>query len=125
MLKLLLLLSGGALGTFARYVVSGLPYKYFNSVFPWGTLLVNVLGAFIIGIVWGIFEIKEISPNTRTFIFIGVLGGFTTFSTYALETLNLFKEGDVKMAVFNILANNILAIALVFAGFFISKGILK
>ena len=125
MLKLLLLLSGGALGTFARYVVSGLPYKYFNSVFPWGTLLVNVLGAFIIGIVWGIFEIKEISPNTRTFIFIGVLGGFTTFSTYALETLSLFKEGDVKMAAFNILANNILAIALVFAGFFISKGILK
>lgn len=123
MIKLLLLLAGGALGTIARYMVSALPHRFADSIFPWGTLTVNALGSFIIGFLWGIFEWRDISPQTRTFVFIGILGGFTTFSTYALETLNLFREGDIKTALLNILANNILAIGLVFSGFFISKNI--
>ena len=125
MLKILLVLAGGAFGTLARYIVSGLTHKYVESVFPWGTLMVNISGAFLIGLAWGIFEAREISPHTRTFIFIGLLGGFTTFSTYALETLNLFKDGDVELAFANILANNFFAIVLVFVGFFIAKGLLK
>jgi len=124
MMKILLLLGGGALGTLFRYFISGLPYKYTDSVFPWGTLLVNVGGAFLIGLIWGIFEERGISPHLRTLIFIGFLGGFTTFSTFALETMNLFKEGAIKLAFVNILANNILCIVLVFGGFFIAKGLL-
>ena len=124
MMKLLLLLGGGALGTFFRYLISGLPHRYTDTVFPWGTLLVNVSGAFLIGLIWGVFEERGISPNIRTFIFIGVLGGFTTFSTFALETMNLFKEGAVKLAFANILANNLLSIVLVFGGFFLAKSIL-
>lgn len=125
MMKILLLLAGGAFGTLARYSVSGLVHKYAGSVFPFGTLTVNIAGAFIIGLAWGFFEVREISPNTRTFLFIGLLGGFTTFSTYALETLNLFKQGDMKMAFANILANNVFAIVLVFAGFVLARGLLK
>lgn len=125
MIKLLLLLGGGALGTFFRYFISGLPHKYTDTVFPWGTLLVNISGAFIIGLIWGVFEERGISPNIRTFIFIGVLGGFTTFSTFALETMNLFKEGAFKLGFMNILANNLLSIVLVFGGFILAKGLLS
>lgn len=118
-------MGGGALGTLFRYLIAGLPHKYSDTIFPWGTLLVNVSGAFLIGLIWGIFEERGISPHTRTFIFIGFLGGFTTFSTFALETMNLFKEGAVKLAFVNILANNILCIVLVFGGFFLARGLLN
>jgi CrcB protein len=121
MQKILILVAGGAFGTFARYVVSGVPYKFSYPVFPWGTFLVNTIGAFLIGLFWGIFEIKNITPEVRAFIFIGFLGGFTTFSTYALETMNFFKTGDIKMAILNILANNIRALVLVLAGFWLSR----
>jgi len=121
MQKILLLIAGGAIGTLARYGVSGLTYKLTTSIFPWGTLTVNVLGSFLIGLLWGIFESRNMSSDTRTFIFIGVLGGFTTFSSFALETMNLFKAGDTKMALLNIFLNNFLALTFVFAGFFIVK----
>lgn len=124
-MKLLVLMGGGALGTLFRYLISGLPHKYSETIFPWGTLLVNISGAFLIGLIWGVFEERGISPHIRTFIFIGVLGGFTTFSTFALETMNLFKEGAVKLAFVNILANNLFSIVLVFGGFFLAKGLLN
>ena len=108
-----------------KHNLSGLPYKYSNTIFPWGTLLVNISGAFLIGLIWGAFEERGISPQIRTFIFIGFLGGFTTFSTFALETMNLFKEGAIKLAFVNILANNLLSIVLVFVGFFLAKGLLN
>jgi CrcB protein len=87
--------------------------------------MVNVLGSLIIGLLWGIWETANISSHMRTFIFIGILGGFTTFSTYSLETLNLFREGEVKMAIVNILANNILGILMVFAGFFAARSLIN
>lgn len=125
MMKLLVLMGGGALGTLFRYIISGLPHRYTETVFPWGTLVVNISGAFLIGLIWGVFEERGISPHIRTFIFIGILGGFTTFSTFALETMNLFKEGAIKLAFINILANNLLSIVLVFGGFFLAKGLLN
>jgi CrcB protein len=125
MLKLIALLAGGALGTVLRYTVSGLTYRIFVGVFPWGTLVVNLIGSFLIGCLWGLFEIKAVSPQARTFIFLGLLGGFTTFSTYTLETLNLFREGETKLALLNIAASNILGLALVIAGFAVSKLILS
>jgi len=124
MLKFVLLLVGGALGSLSRYLVSGITHKYISGTFPWGTLMVNATGALIIGICWGLFELKDISPQTRIFVFIGFLGGYTTFSTFALETMNLVRDGDIKMAAFNMLANNLLAIVLVFAGYFLSKGLI-
>ncbi len=124
MVKIILLLAGGALGSLSRYAVSGLTHRYIAGIFPWGTLMVNVTGAFVIGFLWGLFEMKGLSPNTRMFLFIGFLGGYTTFSTFALESLNLIRDGDIKMAVLNIVLNNLLALILVFAGYFLSKGIL-
>jgi CrcB protein len=124
MYKVIFLMAGGALGTLSRYYVSGLSHKVLPGLFPWGTMVVNALGALVIGLLWGLFEAKNISPQLRMFVFVGFLGGFTTFSTFALETLNLLKDNEIKMAVINVLANNILAILFVFAGFFLSKAIL-
>ena len=125
MIKYILLATGGAIGTILRYSMSGLTYRIVNSVFPWGTIVVNLAGSFAIGLLWGFFEIQNISSNMRNFIFIGILGGFTTFSTYALESLNLFRDGEIKLAMTNLLISNICGLILVFAGFMLSKFIIN
>ncbi|RJQ45659.1 MAG: fluoride efflux transporter CrcB [Nitrospiraceae bacterium] len=125
MTNLLSLAAGGAIGTIIRYTMSGLTYKALNSVFPWGTLCVNLTGSFIIGILWGFFDIENLSPNTRNFVFVGILGGFTTFSTFTLESFNLLRDKEIGLALANILASNILGIVLVFAGFLVSRHIIN
>lgn len=121
MLKILLLISGGAIGTLARYSLSGVVHRWFGSSFPFGTLAVNLIGSFIIGLLWGMFERESLTPSVRAFLFMGVLGGFTTFSSFSLETLNLFRDGETKWALMNILANNLVGILLVFAGFTLAR----
>jgi len=125
MIKYILLAAGGAIGTILRYSMSGLTYRIVNGVFPWGTIVVNLTGSFAIGLLWGFFEIQNISSNMRNFIFIGILGGFTTFSTYALESLNLLRDGEIKWAMTNLLISNICGLILVFAGFMLSKFIIN
>jgi len=124
-MKLLSILIGGGIGSLLRYITSVFSYRILGSSFPWGTFAVNMIGAILIGFLWGISEKFIISPNTRAFVFVGVLGGFTTFSSYALESFNLFREGEMKIAIINVLAQNILGLALVLAGFIASKYLLK
>ena len=121
MSSLIYIAVGGAAGALLRYSVSGITYKYFDGLLPWGTLAVNMIGCFAIGLLWQLFELISTSPNTRVFIFIGILGAFTTFSTFRLESFNLLREGEIKYAAINILANNILGLGFVFAGFIISR----
>ena len=121
MSKLSFIAIGGAIGALLRYALSGVAYKYMGSGFPWGTLCVNLIGAFAIGILWGLSEKTTISSDFRTFAFIGILGSFTTFSTYGLETFNLFRDGEIKLALANVLVTNVLGIALVISGFITSK----
>jgi len=119
MLRILLILAGGALGALFRYYLSGIPYRYTEGSFPWGTLLVNLLGAFIIGLLWGLTE-EDMSPYFRSFVFIGVIASFTTFSTFALESALLIRDGENAVAGAYILIMN-LGILLVFAGLISSK----
>lgn len=121
MSKLLFIAIGGAAGALLRYSVSGVAYKYLDGMLPWGTLVVNLIGCFVIGFLWQIFEFITSSPNMRSFIFVGILGAFTTFSTYGLETLNLFREGEIKYGLLNFLASNILGIGLVLTGFIAAR----
>ena len=123
-MKIIYILLGGALGTLGRYLVSGFAHKIYLGLFPLGTLLVNLIGSFIIGLCWGLFEQNNFAPNLRTFIFIGILGGFTTFSSFSLETMNLFRDGEIRIGIFNILANNLLGLLLVFGGLFTSRELL-
>jgi len=125
MIKLAYLALGGATGTILRYWISGLPYKFYNGVFPWGTLIVNLAGSLLIGFFWGLTDRDNISTNMRSFLFIGLFGSFTTFSTFAFESLNLIRDGNIKFALINITASNVFGILLVFAGFILSKMVLN
>lgn len=121
MFNLIFIGLGGAIGAVLRYVVSGLDYKFSNGVFPVSTLVINLAGSFIIGFLWGLFEVFVVSPTMRMFIFIGVLGGFTTFSTFALENFNLIRDGEMSIAITNIVLSNLLGIGLVFIGYGIAR----
>ena len=120
-----MLAAGGALGTLLRYSLSGYTYRVFGGVFPYGTLVVNLAGSFAIGLLWGMFEGGNLSPNLRNFIFIGMLGGFTTFSTFALESFHLFRDGELRLALSNILVSNVAGVLFVFAGLILAKSIVN
>ncbi len=121
MLRFFLIAVGGAIGALSRYAISGATYRQLGGAFPWGTLSVNLIGAFVIGLLWGFSENGDISSDLRSFLFIGILGSFTTFSTYSLETMNLFRDGETGLALLNILMGNLLGIALALVGFITSR----
>ena len=121
MIKVLLITAGGAAGTLLRYWLSGLSYKIGGEAFPWGTLVVNLIGAFFIGLLWGLTNHSGLSSQLRAMLFIGIFGGFTTFSTFALESFNLFKDQQFRYAFYYILASNIAGVLLVFGGLVLSR----
>ncbi|MFA5839558.1 MAG: fluoride efflux transporter CrcB [Candidatus Margulisiibacteriota bacterium] len=118
MLKLLLVAAGGAFGSLMRYWVSNIEYKNSNALFPLGTFLVNITGSLLIGFLWGISERFVFPSKLRAFAFIGVLGGYTTFSAFSLESFNLIKAGEYKIALGNILLTNVVGILFVFIGYY-------
>lgn len=120
MIKLLAVALGGAIGSSGRYLISLAVESMSNSKFPFETLAANLIGCFLIGILWGYFERLSISNEFRLFLFTGILGGFTTFSTFARENIQLFKVGEPMAAVTYILASNVIGVGLVAAGFVIS-----
>ena len=119
--KLLLLSVGGSLGTTLRFLVYTFFEKHHSGGFPWATLTVNTLGSFVIGFLWGFFASHYISPGLRMLIFVGVLGSFTTFSTFAFDNFSLLRDGEVKEMVFYLLGTNILGIGLAIGGYNIAK----
>lgn len=121
MMKFFVIGLGGAIGTLLRYAMGGLSYRFLNGAFPVSTLLINVTGSLVIGFLWGIVDRFAVSPNVRLFIFIGVLGGFTTFSTFSLETFNLLRDGEYKIAIMNMALSVILSVGAVLAGYISSK----
>jgi len=123
-MKLVLIGLGGAIGAMSRYIVSGIDYKYAYGALPIGTLIVNLSGSFIIGVLWALFEIVSVSSNVRLFVFIGILGGFTTFSSFALENFNLLRDGEKNTVILYILLSNLLGIALVYIGYAAAKAIM-
>lgn len=117
MTKLLLIAAGGACGALLRYVLSGLTYRVLDETFPWGTLVVNVFGCLLIGVLWATSERVAFSPNASIFVFTGTLGAFTTFSTYGLESINLLRDGEIGLGLANIVASNLVGLAAVLIGF--------
>jgi fluoride exporter len=112
---------GGAFGTLLRYVMGGLDYRFSSGVLPVSTLVVNVTGSLAIGFLWGVVDRFAFSPNFRLFIFIGILGGYTTFSTFSLETFNLMRAGEYRIALVNVALSVVLSLGAVFAGYIASK----
>jgi CrcB protein len=85
---------GGALGALARYGISGWVYDRIGENFPWGTLVVNLVGCLALGLVVRWLQVSAVAPEVRPFLTIGVLGAFTTFSTFSYETVALLQEGQ-------------------------------
>jgi len=85
---------GGALGALARYGISGWVYDRLGENFPWGTLVVNLVGCLALGLVIRWLQVSAVAPEVRPFLTIGVLGAFTTFSTFSYETMALLQEGQ-------------------------------
>ena len=116
-MKILVVGLGGFVGAIARYGLSGLVHRYAQGTFPLGTMAVNVLGCLVIGVLMTLVEDRQfLSPNTRLFLTIGLLGSFTTFSTLGYETFELLREGDLRLATANILGNLALGIGAVWLG---------
>ena len=121
MFKFVSLAVGGGVGTILRYLLSGLTHKFTSDIFPWGTLVVNLLGSFAIGVLWELAEQEIISVQLKIFIFVGILGGFTTFSTYNLENFNLIRDGEFHLTFMNVFLSNVFGIGLVFLGSTLSR----
>jgi CrcB protein len=102
--KILISGIGGFIGSALRYWISVMAYRFFGQDFPYGTLFVNVSGCLLIGFIMTFFEERFVfSSNLRMFLTIGVLGGFTTFSTFSYETIALLREGSFFLGTANVL----------------------
>jgi CrcB protein len=115
---------GGAIGAVLRYVVSLLAIQWAGAGFPWGTLAVNLMGSFVIGFLWQWFDRLPVEPNVRTFVIIGVLGAFTTFSSYTLDSLRLWQAGKVWLGLVNVVGSNALGLTAVTLGYLSAKQLL-
>ena len=115
---------GGFIGAILRYLLSGLTGYMFNlQTFPLGTAVINVLGSLVIGLLAGWGEhVQPFGENTQLLVFIGVLGSFTTFSTFSLETVLLMKNGAYSVALTNVLIQLTLGFTAVFIGYNLTKG---
>jgi CrcB protein len=110
---------GGALGSVARFGCSSLAARWFGETFPWGTLIINVVGSFVIGFfatMTGPDGRLLVAPDMRQFVMVGICGGYTTFSSFSLQTLNLARAGDWLGAGGNIVSSVVLCLLAVWLG---------
>lgn len=124
MYKILLIGVLGLVGTLARYWLSGWADQWWGGAFPFGTLIVNLIGCLAIGFLFHATEEKYlIDPAIRSAVLIGFLGGFTTFSSFAIQSLNLLRDGEIFLAGTNILISNIAGLCLAWVGYAISRAL--
>ncbi len=107
---------GGAIGSAARYLVGALIADRFGPDFPWGTFVVNVSGSFLIGVILSFVGGGQLPAGARPFLAVGVMGGYTTFSTYNHETLQLLQGGEFGAAMFNTLGQVVAGLIGVYLG---------
>lgn len=122
MLNYILVFLGAGLGGVSRYAVSIAAFRYFPAVFPYGTLFVNIIGSFLLGLLYFNFGRHDfISAEFKLLFGVGFCGGFTTFSTFSFETLTLMREAEYIYAIGNVFLNIFLSIGAVAAAYIITK----
>ncbi len=115
--KALIVGVGSFLGGIARYALSGLVQRHLGTAFPYGTMVVNVVGCLLIGGVLHLVEDRStLGPDARLFIAVGLIGGFTTFSAFGYETVALLRDSDLRFAILNISGNLFLGLGAVWLG---------
>ncbi len=114
---------GGAVGSIARFWSGHYFGNWFGTTFPWATLFVNTIGSAFLGYVFSLSLAKPgaIDPNLRLLLTTGFSGGFTTFSAFAWETLNLYQKGDTTLAIANVASNLVLGLLAVFLGYLLGR----
>jgi len=112
------------LGANFRYVLSRLAAREFGSIFPSGTLIINVLGSFIVGlfVIWTTERVL-VDPRWRLLVVVGFCGSFTTFSSYAFETMSFFEQGQWGLMLVNFLSNNLLCLVAALAGMSVARAL--
>jgi CrcB protein len=115
---------GGIFGAALRYYLSVGVARNMSGFFPWPTFIVNFIGSFFIGFLWGLLEHSNASTYVKSFTFVGLLGSFTTFSTFSLDIFNLLRKGDYSAATLYWLLSTILGVLAVGLGYFLSKKVL-
>ena len=113
-LTILLIFLGGGLGSLARYSVTLGVKQFSEGIFPWATLISNVLSCLIIGIALSVFSQKMQDTNLKAFVMIGFCGGFSTFSTFSAETVRIFRDGNTLLGIANIAVSIIMCLTILF-----------
>tara|TARA_B100000686_G_scaffold310893_1_gene354060 strand:+ start:1150 stop:1539 length:390 start_codon:yes stop_codon:yes gene_type:complete len=116
---------GGFVGSVCRFLLGGAVHQVLhNSTFPYGTMVVNLVGCFAIGVGGGLVELRQLfSPEARMFLLVGLLGGFTTFSTFGYESLNLARDGELLASLANIAIQVVAGVVLVWLGYGLTKSL--
>ncbi len=125
MKSLLFVFLGGGLGAVSRFGLTSLISGRIPTTFPLGTFVVNVLGCFLIGVAFDVLERSLIDSDFRLVLMTGFLGGFTTFSSYSLETLTLLEAGDTVQGILYPLGSNIVGVAAVALGIAVSRAVFR
>ena len=125
MLQILLIAIGGAVGSVLRYLTANAVYNLMGRDFPIGTLIVNIFGCLLMGFLTVfIFErVVNMASDLRALLLIGFLGGYTTFSTFSMETLSLIESGEIFRAILNVLASVIFCLIAVWVGVILGRHI--
>jgi fluoride exporter len=122
MTKLFLIGFAGFIGTLSRYWMSDVIAKRYGETFPTGTLVVNLVGCFLVGLLFYLLDERLlVHPTARAAVFIGFLGGFTTFSSFGLQTFSLLQDGEFGLAILNVTASNFVGLLLVWAGYSLAR----
>jgi CrcB protein len=116
---------GGFVGSVCRFLLGGAVHQVLqNSTFPYGTMVVNLVGCFAIGVGGGLVEMRQLfTPEARMFLLVGLLGGFTTFSTFGYESVTLAREGEMLASLANIVIQVVAGVLLVWLGYGLTKSL--
>jgi CrcB protein len=120
--RLLLIGLAGFVGTLSRYWLSGVVARRYGETFPLGTLVVNLSGCFVVGLLYYLLQERfVVNPTARTIVLIGFLGGFTTFSSLGLQTFTLLQDGEFALAILNLTVSNFVGLFLVWIGYTLAR----
>jgi CrcB protein len=122
-MKYLLIATGGAAGSLLRYFLVNSIQQRNTGLFPWGTFTVNITGSLVIGLLAGLLVNKEIGEEWRLFMFAGILGGFTTFSSLAIETFNLLRSGNYFTGIVYMFSSNLIGLLVALFGYIFARKI--
>ncbi|MBN1904534.1 MAG: fluoride efflux transporter CrcB [Deltaproteobacteria bacterium] len=120
--NLIIIMLGGSLGAASRYLISIMAAKMWGVNFPWGTLVVNMVGCFFIGLIFALTDsVRLLPPGVRLFLITGFLGALTTFSSFSLEITNAVRAGLSLQPIMNIMINNLGGFGLTFLGYWLGS----